>query len=467
MTAGVILGAIIVAFAVMAWLWLLLQAIEPLIWWAVRHGPVRLGWVRVSAAGARLCGGQFEADPVGGRALAGALALVSRRAHDEAAATWLEGQLGGPQRGTLGAAGVVAAGLIAASRGQRDAARDLMHGAANWETPAPAVARVIAGEWLVVDAAERGDWKTVMRLGVRDAIASPTTRFLAFAAARVRREALIGEPSATDVGLRWMWWRSMGRSHLRPLLARALATPRVLHHRKPPPPPPADPSPPVLDPAAFAGDPVAHAQALHALWSTTPELERQWTPTRAAELCRAWDAAFAGPVLERLTERARALTVVTRPEVAAAQLRHTVGEELAALAARAQLPLPALQECGGIGAEAAMLLRGELILGVEKLSQALRTRTKDKRALPSVEELREWNGLKRAYERAATLGGLEVRRVMFPDVHLNVCNYAVWLWNDRKEYGISGPLFRWLLAEAEAVGDEEAIALQKKNVGTK
>jgi hypothetical protein len=143
----------------------------------------------------------------------------------------------------------------------------------------------------------------------------------------------------------------------------------------------------------------------------------------------------------------------------------TVGEELAALAARAQLPLPALQECGGIGAEAAALLRGELILGVEKLSQALRVRTKDKKALSSVEELREWNALKRAYERAATLGGLEVRRVMFPDVHLNVCNYAVWLWNDRKEFGISGPLFRWLLAEAEAVGDEEAIALQRKNVG--
>ncbi|MBL9101430.1 MAG: hypothetical protein JNL82_10765 [Myxococcales bacterium] len=456
-------AVIVIGLAVLAWLWLLLQAIEPLVWRALRGGPVRLGWVKFSAAAAWLCRGQFEVDPRGGRALAGALALVSRRAHDEALATWLEGQLG--ERGKLGAAGVAAAGLIAASRGQRDAARDLMQGAAHWEHAAPAIARVVAGEWLVIDAAERGDWRTVMRLGVRDGIASPTTRFLAFAAARVRREALIGEPSATDVGLRWMWWRSSGRAGLRPLLTQALATPRVLYQRKPPPPPPAEPSPPVLDPAAYAGDPVAHAQALHALWSTTPELERQWTPTRAAELCKAWDAAFAGPVLERLRERARVLASVTRPEVAEAQLRHTVGEELAALAARAQLPLAALQDCGGVGAEAALRLRGELILGVEKLSQALRARTKDKRALSSVDELREWNGLKRAYERAATVGGLEVRRVMFPDVHLNVCNYAVWLWNDRKEYGISGPLFRWLLAEAEAVGDEEAIALQKKNVG--
>jgi len=458
-----IVGALIIGLAVAAWVLLLLSMLEPIGWWTIRGGLARAGLVKLSAYAAGLCRGIFEHDRGGGRVLAGALALASRAAHDEDAATWLEGQLG--ERSALGAAGLVAAGLIAASRGQRDGARDMMTAAVHWETAAPPVARVIAGEWLVADAAERGDWPTVMRLGVRDGIASPTTRFLAFAAARVRREPLIDEPSATDVGLRWLWWRSRGRKHLRALLGQALVTPRVLHFRKPPPPPPAEAGPPVLDPAAFAGDPLAHAQALHALWSTTPELEKQWTPTRAAELCKAWDAAFAGPVLTRLTERCRALAVQTKPEVAAAQLRHTVGEELAALAARAQLPLPALQECGGIGAEAAMLLRGELILGVEKLSQALRVRTKDKRALASVDELREWNALKRAYERAALLGGLEVRRVMFPDVHLNVCNYAVWLWNDRKEFGISGPLFRWLLAEAEAVGDEEAIALQRKNVG--
>lgn len=458
-----VLTAVIVGLAVAAWVLLLLSLVEPVLWWTIRRGLARAGLVRTSAYAAALCRGTFEGDPRGGRVLAGALALASRPTHAEAQATWLEGQLG--EKAAIGAAGLVAAGLIAASRGQRDAARDMMTAAVHWEAAAPPISKVIAGEWLVADAAERGDWPTVMRLGVLEAISSPTTRFLAFAAARVRKEPLVDQPSATDVGLRWLWWRSSGRRLLRPLLEQALATPRVLHFRKPAPPPPAEAGPPVLDPTAFAGDPLAHAQALHALWSTTPDLERQWTPTRAAELCKAWDAAFAGPALARLTERCRALAVVTKPEVAAAQLRHTVGEELAALAARAQLPLPALQDCGGIGAEAAALLRSELILGVEKLSQALRVRTKDKRALASVDELREWNALKRAYERAATLGGLEVRRVMFPDVHLHVCNYAVWLWNDRKEFGISGPLFRWLLAEAEAVGDEEAIALQRKNVG--
>jgi len=463
MTLASLLGVVILVLALAAWLVLLLAALEPLLWLVIRRGVARLGLVRTAATLARLCRGGFEHDRGGGVALAGALALLARETHDERLATWLEGQLGKP--GALGAAGVVAAGLIAASRGQRDAARDLMHNAGSFEAErAPAAARVIANEWLVADAASRGDWATVMRLGVRPDVMSPQTRFLAFAAARVRREPLIGEPSATDAGLRWLWWRSPGRRHNRPLLLQALASPRLLHPRKPAPPP--APAAPPIDPASFAGDPLAYAQALHALW-TTSEAATSLSPGHLGELCKAWDAAFAGPALARLGARALALATVTKAEAALGQLRRTVAEELAQLAARAQIPLAALLESGGVGAEAALLLRAELLADVEKQNQALRQRTVQKRGLPAVEELREWNSLRRAYERAVLLGGIELRRLMFPDIHLHVCNYAVWLWNERKEYAISTPLFRWLLGEAEAVGDEEAIVLQRKNVGAK
>jgi len=454
----------ILRLMLVAWfLLLVLLAHEPLLWWAIRQGVAARGWVRPSVWLAQLCRASFEHDRRGGPALAGALALLARGTHDDRLATWLEGQLGG--KGAIGAAGVVAAGLIAASRGQRDAARDLMHSASNFDAEV-ALARVIANEWLVADAAERGDWARVMRLGVRPDVASPQTRFLAFAAARVRRELLIDEPTATDLGLRWMWWCSADRRRNRALLRQALATPRILSSRKPAPPPPA-PAPPPIDPAEFVGDPLAYAQALHALWGTVVELERNLTPSHLIDLCKAWDAAFAGPALAQLSARSQALTTVLKPDLALAQLRRTVCEELAALTSRAQIPLAALLESGPIGAEAATLLRADLLGEVEKLNQSLRSRTQQKRSLSSVEELREWNTLRRAYERAAALGGLEVRRLMFPDIHLFVCNYAVWLWNDRKEYGISGPLFRWLLAEAEAVGDEEAITLQRKNVGVK
>jgi hypothetical protein len=464
MTPGSLLGLLILLIAFGGWLVLLLASVEPLLWWVIRRAVAPLGLVRTAATLARLCRAGFQHDRRGGPGLAGALALVARKQHDERLATWLEGQL--VEQHALGAAGVVAAGLVAASRGQRDAARDLMRNAASFEAEvAPPAARVVANEWLVADAAARGDWPQVMRLGVRPDVASAQTRFLAFAAARIRREPLIGEPSATDIGMRWLWLLTPDHRRTRPLLRQALATPRVMYPRKPQPKP--TPAPPPLDPAEFAGDPVAYAQALHALWGTAVDLERSLTPGHLVELCRAWDAAFAGSMLTRLTQRSQALTTVTTPDAAAAQIRRTVSQELADLGARAQIPLTVLLEAGGVGAEAGLLLRAELLGEVEKLSQNLRSRTQQKRGLPAVEELREWNTLRRAHERAATLGGLEVRRLMFPDIHLNVCNYAVWLWNDRKEYGISGPLFRWLLAEAEAVGDEEAIVLQRKNVGVK
>ena len=463
MSFASLLGLVILLVALCGWLVLLLATIEPLLWFVIRRGPAARGLVRTSTIVTRMCRTTFEHDRRGGTVMAGALALLARTKHDERLATWLEGQLG--DTGAIGAAGVVAAGLIAASRGQRDAARDLMNSAAGFEAEsAPRAARVVANEWLVADAAARGDWPTVMRLGVRRDVASAQTRFLAFAAARIRREPLIGEASATDLGLRWLWWWAPGHRRTKKLLMQALASPRLLHTRRPTPKP--DPIVPPLDPAEYAGDPLAHVQALHALWVTAPEPERSLTPTHLAELCAAWDGAFAGVALARLTTRSLSLGTVTTADEALAQIRRTVSDELAALARRAGTPLTVLA-AAGIGADAALLLRAELLGEVEHKNQALRQRTQQKRSLPAVEEMREWNALRRAHEQAALLGGLEVRRLMFPDIHLHVCNYAVWLWNERKEYAMSTPLFRWLLAEAEAVGDEEAIALQRKNVGSK
>ena len=460
-----VLAALILLLAVAAWLLLLLVSLEPLLWRMIRAQVAGRGWVRPSVWLARLCRGSFEHDRRGGPVLAGALALLARPTHDEGVATWLEGQMGGA--GAIGAAGVVAAGLIAASRGQRDAARDLMHNASNFDAEvAPAPARVIAGEWLVADAAERGDWASVMRLGVRPDVASAQTRFLAFAAARVRRELLIDEPTATDLGLRWLWWRSADRRSTRPLLQRALASPRILSRRKPKPAPPVV-APPPIDPAEFAGEPLAYAQALHALWGTVADLERSLTPSHLIDLCRAWDMAFAGPALAQLAARSKIAASAPISPASISALSGISARAVSAAISSQTVRRSCASASSGRTTVASAWLRADLLGEVEKLNQGLRSRTVQKRGLSSVEELREWNTLRRAYERAAALGGLEVRRLMFPDIHLYVCNYAVWLWNERKEYGISTPLFRWLLAEAEAVGDEEAIILQRKNVGVK
>lgn len=57
-----------------------------------------------------------------------------------------------------------------------------------------------------------------------------------------------------------------------------------------------------------------------------------------------------------------------------------------------------------------------------------------------------------AYERGF-LGGPELGCLAFTKVHTDVCALAVWLFNDRKEKPIANAMFRFLLAEATAVGD--------------
>lgn len=464
--APVVLGILALLLGFGGWAVMALEAFGGALWPLLRRTVVAAGLVRTSHLLSYLARPTWSKDQAGGAALAGALALLHRRAHDPALASWLEGKLG-PQAGP-GFAAVVASGLIAASRGDRSTARELLRSADDFDPDfAPAAARQIANEWLVADAAERGDWATVIRRGVDPARSTAYTAFLARAAARIRGEALVGEPSPTDFGLWVSWLLAPGRRTLRPLLDQARAAQRVLYQRKPPPPPPpAEPPRPTIEPGAYEGDPVAYAQALHALWAHEAELSQRLTAARLMELCRAWEAAWP-EATRRLEERSLALGAQTRGEAVVAGVRQIVASELAGLARRAELPVAAFAPEVATAASAAGALRSALLAGVEEVSEQLRQRTSGNKRLTASEELRAWTQLRRLYEEAALLGGMELRYLLFPMIHRDACNYAVWLWNDRKEYGISGPIFKWLLGEAEAVGDQEAIELQRKNVGVK
>lgn len=460
---GSVLGGLILLAALAGWVMVSIDVVGGLVWPLLRRTVIRAGMVRASYHLAALARPTWERDRAGGPLVAAALALLHRRAHDPALATWLEGKIQSQAKAGLG--GIVASGLLAASRGDAASARDILLGADAFDPDlAPRAARQAANEWLVADAAARGDFIAVMRRGVQPGQATAYTRFLARAAARIRGEQLAGEPNPTDVGLWVSWLLVPGRKFMRPLLDQARAAPRVLHQRKPPPPPP--PTPPPIDPAAHAGDPVAYAQALHATWLVAPDLEQRLTATRMQELCRAWEAAWP-QAEQRLVRRAQALATQTRGEARLAGIRQVVARELADLARAARLPLATFEIDVPTAAAAAAELRAELLGAVERGSDELRQRTAADRRLPPAEESRAWAKFRREYEEAVALGGMELRYLLFPQVHRDVCGYAVWLWNDRKEYGLSGPMFRWLLAEAEAVGDVEAIELQRKNVGVK
>ncbi|MFT3774099.1 MAG: hypothetical protein QM820_52710 [Minicystis sp.] len=101
---------------------------------------------------------------------------------------------------------------------------------------------------------------------------------------------------------------------------------------------------------------------------------------------------------------------------------------------------------------------------VEAASDAIRRRVDDKRELPPEGEWREWANLVARYERGVESAGEDFRRLSFVKVYPDACGFAVWLFNDRKQRPLGNLIFRWLLAEAEALDDQRAIALQTKNV---
>src|SRR5262245_41893561 len=82
---------------------------------------------------------------------------------------------------------------------------------------------------------------------------------------------------------------------------------------------------------------------------------------------------------------------------------------------------------------------------------------------PAIDEWWEFLALRTAYDVAVIVGGLELRRLAFLHVFSKGSNMAAWLWNKREEYALSHAISKWLLDEALAVGDVEAIELGHRN----
>lgn len=431
-------------------------------WPLARFVLIPLGLGRPAAYLARHAN-QWQRDPEGGAALAEALALLRWLRHDPAAAERIAALV--DSVATIGAAGITASALASASRGDRDGARELLLGALEIEgTKALPFPQRIARAWLIADAAERGRWRRVVELADARGPALPASaRLLAGAAAR-----FAGTHSPTDTGLWILWLLSPGHKDSRPLLERAIATPRVLHRR------------PDLEEAPARGggvdelgplpsEPLPRALALHAHWIARDPLHLRLVPSRLGDLCRAWDEVHRSGAARRQAEaRAARLGILGQAEAIVERFHDEVAADLADLSLRSGVAIAGLVDPPGeLSQRAIFRVRSQLLEGVEELAETMESRTVDKRALPAVEEWRAWSELRRRYERAGALGGLDLRRLMFPQVHRSACNFAVWLWNERKETGIAKPIFRWLLTEAEAVGDEAAIDLQRRNLGVK
>jgi len=406
-----------------------------------RHVMVPLGWCRLAYYAGRFSRPGADAPAYGLCCAAWAFA------HDPApsAETWLAARR--EARIPLGDAEVVLTGFVAAGRGDADTARLLLRSVAMLVEDHPAV-RELAGEWLAVDAAERGAWRELYELsqGLRWP-ASPLTYLLeGIAACRI---GAAGAPGRVELAARWL------------LAPRRRATRALLDIPEPPPAPPpiaeAEAESPSTD-LVEAPSPLPRAVATHLSFGSADP-----TPARLAATVRAWDTALAdvnthGWLSRRALELDAPLGAVDR---ALREVASTVTDELARAADRARLGAPASQ--GPVGDALARRLRHGRLDALETGFTRWAERRHDGAARSAIDEWREFIALQAAYTDAVTAGGTELRRLAFPHAFSTGSNMAAWLWNSRHEYALSHAISKWLLAEALVVGDAEAIELGHRN----
>jgi hypothetical protein len=270
-------------------------------------------------------------------------------------------------------------------------------------------------------------------------------------------QSLLLEPmSPGKLGLWVRWALAPHRRATRPLVERAALAldGAFIEPDEEPPIAPAGP--------AASADALRAALSLHAVVLARPSGAVRPEDVRAAG--QAWDAALSGSAAERLVlERAMVLGASGSSATLAA-VRASVEEDLAAVVLASGMRLRELGDRGGVTSRVRTLLRDRMLSEVEMASDAIRRRVDDKRELPPADEWREWANLTVLYARGVESAGDDFRRLSFAKVYPDALSLAVWLFNDRSQRPLGNAIFRWLLAEAEALDDTRAVALQTKNV---
>ena len=347
----------------------------------------------------------------------------------------------------LGDAEVITTALLAASRGDVATTRLLMRSVLMMVEDHPMV-RELAGEWIACDAVERGAWAEL----ADDAAAArwpatPLTYLLEGVAAC--RMGAPNAPSGRELWARWLL--APNRRITGPLRDAAI------------PPPTANPfaetqASDATDAAPSERSPLPRAIAAHLAFSHGAATE----PTLASAV-RAWDLALSdGGTHSWLARRALELDApLGAVDRALRDLAAVVTNELARIADATQLGAPTSH--GPIGDALGRRLRHGRLDSLEAGFTRWQQRRHDGEHHSAIDEWREFIALQSAYLAAVAAGGTDLRRLAFPHAYSTGSSMAAWLWNTRSEYALSHAISKWLLDEALAVGDTEAIELGHRN----
>ncbi len=427
-------------------------------WIAVRLILIPLGQVRLAHTVSKLGGYPWIRDPTGGAALSATLALMRRGDANESDIAWITEQIRAqPLRG----AGLAAAGLLAACRGDTQTARALLCSVEAFDSErCPLLAWRIALEWQMADAAVTGDWATVKKLVQHGPRPSRTAVFLALVGKRLTGEWV------TDTKLVHAWIRAPHRLHNLELLQRALRGPGDLAEDVP--------IHPLVDLEQVAANrgpsPQAEAEALMLGFVLNPEAGDP--KARFIRLVTAWDRVLSDESLHtHLSRRVLKLQANLSAEELIEQLREQLSDDLAALAREHKLVIGELPASDGSLRETCVRkFRSQLLLEVESTAAALATRVDQLETVEGfagfevVDHWRNYLAAREIYERAALLGGESLRRMAFPKLEKQLNRLALYALGRHDERGFADGIFRFLLWEAEALHNEVSAAAYRHNL---
>jgi hypothetical protein len=377
-----------------------------------------------------------------GAALYGALALARRPSSTQAMARsidWLEQRVNRAQ--PVRGASVVAAGLLAALRGDRQPARclfliaDTMH-----RKFIPRRVRAIARDWLVVDAARTGNWREVIRLGRR---AYDDRLRWSYAVARIG-ERLIGDPrGCRDWQLYLCWMFAPRRRATFALLRRALAVPRT--------------------PRQAAAEPAVAEELPEALANLARSLENRCVhdgPSFAASVC-AVDAALDGSATRALVQqRLHALGAKPDADAVMSGLRTRLTDVLVPLI-EASPKLASGENRGPMLDQAKELVRIRLFRDIEAQCKDYGDRLKGESSLTAIAEWAVWAVTRDAANRLLELAP-ESEIALFHAMYVPVCNFAVFQHNKCMRRALANEIYSWLHRHSQS--DPSAAQLLLGNV---
>ncbi len=379
-------------------------------------------------------------DPPGGALAMSARAIVQARTHELAtpehireARAWLDDRLRTALEGSTDLRGgtVVAAGLLHLAEGNEAQARSLFRSL--FLLPAqvtPDWGRALALEWLMADALSRGAWNELEDMGRWGGRLDAQARLIVGCASRITEP----EAGPSPLSLRASWMLAPKRRVLTPLLRRALEMGIGSPTRRPGPRP-------VEIPDHVA--PRERALLLHTLMLGRPRGEA--APQELRSVCASWDEAMSA---DRL---------------AVEPLRRDIEGDLSRFVLDHELPVGGARDPGPTLDAVTTRVELELMAELEYACTQVADRMEFGRDLDALDEWRGFVAIVEKQRRIVTIlghrGRLHAQALM--DDALSALTYR--LYNDRDLRAMSVAISQFLLTEAIAAGDGDAIELHQHN----